>query len=44
MKKKGDDVDILFLPVESNTIRVQLEEVEVTSTDISPPKCFLTKC
>ena len=37
MKLKGDDTDISFLPVVPNTIRVQLEQVEVTSTGISPP-------
>ena len=33
---KGDDVNISFLPVVPNTIRVQSEQVEVTSTDMSP--------
>ena len=37
MERKGDDVDISFLPVVPNTIRVQSEQVEATSTDISPP-------
>ena len=37
MEIKGDDVNISFLPVVPNTIRVQSEQVEVTSTDISPP-------
>ena len=37
MERKGDDVDISFLPVVPNTIRVQLEQVEATSTDISTP-------
>ena len=37
MEIKGDDVNISFLPVVPNTIRVQLEQVEATSTDISPP-------
>ena len=37
MKQKGDHVDISFLPVVPNTIRVQLEQVKATSTDISPP-------
>ena len=36
MELKGDD-DISFLPVVPNIIRVQLEQVEATSTDISPP-------
>ena len=34
---KGDDIYISFLPVVPNTIRVQSEQVEVTSTDMSPP-------
>ena len=37
MEIKGDDVNISFLPVVPNTIRVQSEQVEVTSTGISPP-------
>ena len=37
MERKGDDVDISFLHVVSNTYRIQSEQVEVTSTDISPP-------
>ena len=37
MEIKGDDVNISFLPVVPNTIRVQLEQVETTSTDVSPP-------
>ena len=37
MKRKGDDVDISFLPVVPDTSRVQSEQVEATSTDISPP-------
>ena len=37
MEVKGDDVNISFLPVVPNTIRVQVEQVESTSTDISPP-------
>ena len=36
MELKGDDVDISFLPVVPNTIRVQSEQVEATSMDISP--------
>ena len=39
MEIKGDDVNISFLPVVPDTIRVQLEQVETTSTDIFPPKC-----
>ena len=37
MEIKGDDVNISFLPVIPNTIRVQLGQVESTPTDISPP-------
>ena len=37
MEMKGDDVDISFLPVVPDTIRVQLEQVEATSMGISPP-------
>ena len=37
MERKGHDVDISFLPVVPDTIRVQSEQVEATSTDISPP-------
>ena len=37
MERKGYDVDILFLPVVPSDIWVQLEQVEVTSTDISSP-------
>ena len=37
MERKGDDVDILFLPVIPNTIRVLSVQVEATSTDISSP-------
>ena len=40
MERKGKDVDISFLPVVPDTIRVQSEQVEATSTDISPPKCI----
>ena len=38
MKIKRDDVNISFLPVVPNSIRVQLEQVEAKPTDISPPK------
>ena len=34
---KGNDVNISFLPVVPNAIRVQSEQVETTPTDISPP-------
>ena len=37
MERKGDNTDISFIPVAPNTIRVQLEQVEVTSSDITPP-------
>ena len=34
---KGDVVNISFLPVVPDTIRVQVEQVESTPTDVSPP-------
>ena len=37
MEIKGDDVNISFLPVVPNTIRVQSEQVEVAPTDVSLP-------
>ena len=37
MELRGEDVDMSFLPVVPNTIRVQSEQVKATSTDISPP-------
>ena len=37
MEVKGDDVNISFLPVVPDTIRVQVEQVESTPTEISPP-------
>ena len=37
MEVKGDVVNISFLPVVPNTIRVQVEQVESTPTDISTP-------
>ena len=37
MEMKEDDIDISFLPIVPDTIRVQFEQVEVTSTGISPP-------
>ena len=37
MEMKAEDVDISFLPVAPNTIRVPLEQVEATSMGISPP-------
>ena len=36
MEVKEDDVNISFLPVVPNTIRVQVEQVESTPTDVSP--------
>ena len=36
MEIKGDHVNISFLPVVPDTIRVQSEQVEATSMDISP--------
>ena len=37
MEITGDDVNISFLPVVPDTIRVQSKQVETTPTDISPP-------
>ena len=37
MEVKGDEVNISFLPVVPNTIRVQVEQVESTSTDVLTP-------
>ena len=37
MEVKGDDVNISFLPVVPNTIRVKMKQVESTPADISPP-------
>ena len=37
MEVKGDVVNISFLPVVHNTIRVQVEQVESTPTDILTP-------
>ena len=36
MERKGDNINISFWPVTPNTIRVQLEQAEATSPDISP--------
>ena len=36
MERRGHIIDILFLPVAPNTIWVQLEQVEVTSSDMTP--------
>ena len=40
MERKGDDVNISFLPVVPDIIRVPSEQVEATSTDISSPNSF----
>ena len=37
MERKGDTMNMSFLPVASNTIQVQLKQVAVTSSDITPP-------
>ena len=37
MEIKGEDVNISFLPVVCDTIKVQSEQVETTPTYISPP-------
>ena len=37
MESKGDVVNISFLPVVPNTIRVQVEQVESAPTDILTP-------
>ena len=37
MKVKGDVTNISFVPVVPDTIRVQVEQVEATPTDISTP-------
>ena len=37
MEIKGDDVNISYPPLVPDTIRVQSEQVESTSTGISPP-------
>ena len=37
MEVKGDDANISFLPVIPNTIRVQVDQVESTPTDVSTP-------
>ena len=36
MEMKGDNIDISFLPVAPDTIRDKLEQVEATSSNISP--------
>ena len=37
MQVKGDVANVSFLPVVPNTIKVQVEQVESSSTDISTP-------
>ena len=37
MERKGDNINISFSPVTPNTIRVQSEQVEVKSSDTTPP-------
>ena len=37
MERKADKINISFLPVTPDTFRVQLEQVEITSSDITPP-------
>ena len=44
MEVKGDDVNIWFLPVVPNTIRVQVEQVESTPTDVSTPNSNEKNC
>ena len=39
MGRKGDNINISFLPVMPNAIRIQSEQVGVTSSDITPPIC-----
>ena len=36
MERKGDNINRSFLPVAPNIVRVQLEQVQVTSSDITP--------
>ena len=37
MERKGDNINIFFSPVASNTIRVKLEQIETTPSNITPP-------
>ena len=37
MERKGDKIDISFLPIAPNAIRVQSEQMEVTPCNLSPP-------
>ena len=36
MKRKGDNINISFLPVTPDTIRDQSEQVDATSSNITP--------
>ena len=37
MDRQGDNINISFSPVAPNSIRVKLEQVEATTSDITPP-------
>ena len=37
MERRGDNIDISLLPVAPDTIRVQSEQVELTSSNMTPP-------
>ena len=37
MERKGDDINISFSPVTPDTSRVQSKQIEVTSSNITPP-------
>ena len=37
MERQGDNINISFLPVAPNSIRVKSEQVESTTSDITPP-------
>ena len=37
MVRKGDNINISFSPVATNTIRVKLEQIQATPSDITPP-------
>ena len=37
MERKGDSINISFSPVAPNAIRVKPEQVETTTSDITPP-------
>ena len=40
MERLGDDISTIFQPVVPNVITVRSEQVEVTSSDISPAPIF----